>query len=111
MTAARIAHLIASRNKLTNRRDEWVDWKAVNRIDAQLAQVPAGQNNEVDRLLGRLCAVLPVRAALQAACAEVGVTARWYPADVAMAEQYRMMSDGQPDGIVEHYDSSTEGHW
>ncbi len=51
--------LIAAREHLTNRRDEQVDWQAVDFIDAQLSQVPPGDDNRVDLLLGRSCAVLP----------------------------------------------------
>lgn len=61
MTYLSIDELIALRDRLTDRRDEAVDYVAVDQIDAKLAQVPAGERNDVDLLLGRTCAVLPVR--------------------------------------------------
>jgi fructose-specific component phosphotransferase system IIB-like protein len=45
-----------------------------------LRDVPPGQRNDVDLLLGRLCAQLPNRAALTAAAQESGVEAEWTPA-------------------------------
>lgn len=60
-TNTQINELIASRNCLTNRRDELIDLDAVDHIDNILRDVPAGQRNDVDLLLGRSCAVLPKR--------------------------------------------------
>jgi hypothetical protein len=111
MTDEQIDQLIAVRNYQTNRRDELTDWAQVDSIDVLLRDVPPGQRNDVDLLLGRLCAVLPVRAALQAAAHEAGVTAEWTPAHTLTDAEYERMSACQPDGIVEHYASHTEGHW
>lgn len=53
-------------NKLASRRDERINKPALDEIAAKLAeQVPPGQNNEVDPLLGRSCAVLPDRSAVR----------------------------------------------
>lgn len=106
MTDERINRLMRRRAKLTNRRDEHINRPAIAEIDAQLATVAPGQRNDVDLALGRPCAQLPPRvdyglADTYAAIVEV----------LEREEQYQRMSAGQPDGIVEHYDSSTEGHW
>lgn len=61
MTPQEIDLIIAARDRLTNVRDEQVDWEAVDAFDAALADVPAGTDNRVDLLLGRMCAVLPQR--------------------------------------------------
>lgn len=53
--------LIELRNRLTDRRDEQIDYVAVDEIDAQLHDVPPGTRNDVDLLLGRGEAVLPER--------------------------------------------------
>lgn len=88
MTPKQIDTLISRRNRITSRygyrRNE------LNRIDRQLAQVPAGQDNRVDQALGRPSAQLTPRA-------DYGVS-------VAQAEQYRLMSEGQPNGMIEHDD-------
>lgn len=62
MNEQKINRLIERRNKLTNRRDGLTDSAVIARIDAQLRDVPPGQDNRVDLLLGRSCAVLPDRA-------------------------------------------------
>ena len=127
MTTDQIDALITRRNKLTNRRDGLTDSKRVKRIDAQLEQVPAGQDNRVDLLLCRSCAVLPERPTYgpQDAPDDYRIANRpgnpnwhgvkaWFDESaltVTQAEQYRLMSEEQPDGIVEQYSSSTEGHW
>lgn len=64
-TTAQIDKLIARRNKLTNRRDGLTDSAVIARIDAQLRDVPPGQRNDVDLLLGRSCATLPDRSAVR----------------------------------------------
>lgn len=61
MNDDRIDYLIGQRNKLTNRRDEWVDWKRVDAIDEKLKQVEPGERNDVDLLLGRPEARLAAR--------------------------------------------------
>ncbi len=61
MTDDHIDRLIRNRNKLTDRRDERINYPAVDEIDAQLSEVPPGQRNDVDLLLGRSCAKLPER--------------------------------------------------
>lgn len=58
MTDAEIAHLLTTRNKILMRRDGLIDSKRIDRIDAKLRTVAPGVNNEVDKALGRLCAVL-----------------------------------------------------
>jgi hypothetical protein len=60
MTPDKIDRLIARRAKLTSRRS--INQPAVDEIDAQLATVTPGERNDVDLLLGRLCAILPERA-------------------------------------------------
>lgn len=52
-TPDQITRLIKRRERLTNRRDERINIPAVNEIDAQLAQLPAGERADVDALLGR----------------------------------------------------------
>ena len=86
-TQEQIDRLIAIRERLTNRRDEQIDFVAVDLIDNMLREVTPGQRNDVDLLLGRSCAVLPSRSAyyevlaqLQDAAHEAGVTAEWTPA-------------------------------
>ncbi len=62
MNDQQIDRLIARRDKLLTRRDGLYDHAVINRIDAKLrAACPAGQRNDVDMALGRLCAVLPPR--------------------------------------------------
>lgn len=46
--------LIARRNKLTDRRDGLTDSNVINRIDAKLREIPTGQREDVDLLLGRV---------------------------------------------------------
>lgn len=94
MTTDQIDRLINRRNKLTNRRDGRLNRPALDEIDAKLREVPDGQDNRVDKLLGRPCAVLPTRA-------EYTVT---------QAEQFRLECEGQPDGIVDHSDALS-GAW
>ena len=63
MTDNQIDTIIEARNLLTNRSGD-VDFSAeaiIDRIDAVLRDVPPGQRNDVDLLLGRPCAVLPKR--------------------------------------------------
>lgn len=64
ITDTEINTIIAARERLTNRRDEQIDWVAVDHFDAVLAQVPAGTRNDVDLLLGRP-AELPERVEYQ----------------------------------------------
>jgi hypothetical protein len=136
-TNAQIDHLIATRERLTNRRDEQIDYTAVALIDDVLREVAPGQRNDVDLLLGRLCAQLPTRADynplegvdwtpikaelnaeraamierdMQAAAHEAGVTAEWTPAHTPTDAEYEAMSAGRPDGIVDHDDTSA-GMW
>lgn len=61
MTQQEIDAICDARDRLTDRRDEEVDWEAVDAFDAVLATVPPGQDNRVDLYLGRPCAVLPQR--------------------------------------------------
>ena len=91
MTDEQIDHIIGARNRLTSRPDGLIDTRAVDHLDAVLRDVPAGQRNDVDLLLGRRCAVLPDYEALQAACAEVGQGATWY--------QYGGIADVTPDDM------------
>lgn len=52
-TPEQIAKLIARRERLTNRRDEHINYPAVDEIDARLALIPVGKRPDVDALLGR----------------------------------------------------------
>ena len=62
MTDQQIDRLIAARNNITDRiESDEVDQHTAE-IDALLRDVPPGTRNDVDRLLGRTCAVLPKRA-------------------------------------------------
>lgn len=61
MTPKQIDKLIKRRDKLLTRRDGLYDHSVIDRIDAQLRDVPPGQNNEVDLALGRSCAIHPLR--------------------------------------------------
>lgn len=91
LTDAQIDRLIARRNRLTNRRGTY-NKPAVDGIDAQLSQVPAGERNDIDLLLGRSCATLPKRVVMvQHVDGEIEI-------------DYEAMSAGKPDGIVEHDD-------
>lgn len=94
MTPQEIDTICDARDRLTNRRDEEVDWEAVDAFDAALDEgVPPGQNNRVDKYLGRECAVMPKRP------------------DYGLSDaQYRALSSGLPDGIVEH-DDALAGAW
>lgn len=60
MEQSKIDKLIKRRDSLLTRRDGLYDHAVVDRIDAQLAQVPPGQREDVDYALGR---VLPKSAA------------------------------------------------
>ncbi len=126
MNATKIDRLIAKRDRLLTRRDGLYDSEVINRIDAQLAQVEPGVDNRVDLALGRACAVHPAYytkaapvvvvvsetqaniAALYDAATSAGAEAEWLtPEQVARLEA---MCDEQ-GGIIEHYDSATEGAW
>lgn len=61
LTPDRINQLLTRREKLLTKRDALYDNKRVDRIEAILAQVPAGQNNRIDLALGRPCAQLEPR--------------------------------------------------
>lgn len=61
LTDEQIDHLITIRNVFTDRRDEMIDFGAVEHVDVLLSSVPPGQRNDVDLLLGRSCAALPKR--------------------------------------------------
>ncbi len=97
-TPTRIARLVARREKLTNRRDGRLNLPALDEIDAQLSELsPAGADNKVDLLLGRLCAVVE--------------TLERYGASLSPAERARLdaLTD-ERSGIVEH-DDATAGAW
>lgn len=87
MTDNDIDALIAIRERATNRRDEQIDWNAVDLIDAQLAQVPAGKRNDVDLLLGRSCAQLPECVEYQLRPATDTAAATEAVAELAQAKQ------------------------
>jgi hypothetical protein len=53
MTNEQIDHLIAARNAITDRTDEFIDMRAVDHIDAVLRDIPISQRPDVDALLGR----------------------------------------------------------
>lgn len=75
MTEDTINVFIKLREHATNKRDEQIAWGAVDLIDAQLSKVPPGQDNRIDLLLGRRCAVLPADEALRVAAAQARITA------------------------------------
>ena len=134
LTQEQISALVKIRNQMTNRRDEQIDHIAVDLLDDVLRDVPPGQRNDVDLLLGRMCAQLPNRADynplggvdwtsikaelnaeraamierdMQAAAHEAGVTAEHLtPREVAMLEA---RTDEQ-SGIVDH-DDWNQGAW
>jgi len=61
MNDTQINHLIAARNKITDVMIHDAISTDTADIDALLREVPAGQRNDVDLLLGRRCAKLPAR--------------------------------------------------
>ena len=61
MTDEQIDAVIAKRNDITSLRTFWHRLDELDRLDARLRTVPPGQRNDVDRLLGRACAVLSPR--------------------------------------------------
>ena len=61
MNDTQINHLIAARNKITDVMIHDAISTDTADIDALLREVPAGQRNDVDLLLGRSCAKLPAR--------------------------------------------------
>lgn len=93
MTPDQISALLAKRDKIAVRYAYRTN--QLDQIDRKLRKIPAGTDNRVDLALGRPRAVLPQRV-------DYGLTAQ--------AEQFRAMSAGQPDGIVEH-DDVLEGAW
>ena len=62
MTDRQIDLLIRARNNITDRIESDEHDQHTAEIDALLRDVPPGTRNDVDRLLGRTCAVLPKRA-------------------------------------------------
>ena len=62
MTDRQIDLLIRARNSMTDRIESDEYYQSTADIDALLRDVPPGTRNDVDRLLGRTCAVLPQRA-------------------------------------------------
>lgn len=105
---AKINRLIARRERLTNRRDGNLNFPALNEIDAQLREVPAGERNDVDLLLGRACAVhdhpmldkaAAIVEALDAAADETGVVAEWLtPKQIAqLAEMAETIEESPKD--------------
>jgi hypothetical protein len=56
-----INQLISAREAITNVTADYINDQAVDQIDAVLSEVKPGQRNDVDLLLGRLCAKLPER--------------------------------------------------
>ncbi len=130
-TPAQIARLIARRERLTNRRDERINFPAVKEIDAQLAQVPAGERNDVDLLLGRPCAQLSIPAAVVRALEAdeqrelmtmAEVLAGRAAAGMCDADEMRSVKQdalnkhrytwrGCAGNSADEYDSGSEGHW
>lgn len=96
MNDEQINHLIAARNAITDRTDEYINQRAVDHIDAVLRDVPPGQRADVDALLGRKRIVM-VQHADGAQEVALEFTAE-------QDTQYSAMSAGLPDGIVEHDD-------
>lgn len=124
MTPDRITRLISRRDKLTCRRDGRINWPALREIDALLSEVPAGQDNRVDLALGRPEAQLPPRTEYgpQPAPSDYRIANRsdnpnwhgvgaWFDEAAARTDaDYQRMSEGRPDGIVEH-DDALAGAW
>lgn len=99
MTDNDINALIAIRERATNRIDEQIDWNAVDPIDAQLAQVPPGQRNDVDLLLGRPDAVLPERAIYSPKKSTV-FDPKWSDRTIYLTTT---VDNGyEPDALIEH---------
>ena len=71
MTDQQIDRLIAARNNITDRIESDEYYQSTADIDALLRDVPPGTRNDVDRLLGRTCAVLPARVDYGLSAAEV----------------------------------------
>lgn len=60
MSDTMINQLISIRDQVTSQIPNWFHQASiVDEIDALLQQVPPGQRNDVDLLLGRACAALP----------------------------------------------------
>jgi hypothetical protein len=53
MTNEQITNLIAARNAITDRTEDYQNLRAVSYIDAVLSDIPIGQRPDVDALLGR----------------------------------------------------------
>jgi hypothetical protein len=53
MNNEQIDHLIAARNAITDRTEDYPNMRAVDHIDAVLSDIPIGQRPDVDALLGR----------------------------------------------------------
>jgi hypothetical protein len=53
MNDTQIDHLIAARNAVTDRTEDYPNLRAVSYIDAVLSDIPIGQRPDVDALLGR----------------------------------------------------------
>jgi len=71
MTDQQIDRLIAARNSMTDVCLPDGVYADTADIDALLRDVQPGQRNDVDRLLGRTCAVLPARVDYGLSAAEV----------------------------------------
>ena len=71
MTDQQIDRLIAARNNITDRIESDEHDQHTAEIDALLREVAPGTRNDVDRLLGRTCAVLPARVDYGLSAAEV----------------------------------------
>jgi hypothetical protein len=59
MTNEQIGHLIAARNAITDRTEDYINDRAADHIDAVLSDIPIGQRPDVDALLGRRANYIP----------------------------------------------------
>lgn len=83
LTAEMIDHLIGARNRITERRDEMIDFRAVDHIDAVLSAVPHGERPDVDAMLGRKRIVMVQHADL---CTERTALAELTDDEIALME-------------------------
>jgi len=85
LTNEQIDYLILARQAITDRTEDFPNWRAVQYIDAVLATLPEGQRLDVDSLLGRKVLT---------------------PADICDLEALTTETARADD-----YTTATEGHW
>jgi hypothetical protein len=89
MNDREISLLIRARNNITDRIESDEHDQHTAEIDALLRDVPPGHNNDVDLLLGRLCAKLPERRA-------------YIPAQAVTVEQAAPLAEAQAAKFAAH---------